>query len=451
MLSDAKPLNLAVYKAVPVMKKDIAAVKAIVISLVRDASHRGTTVGRSVRTPTIYELMEAVFDDWVHPLLQPKEQLKENMSEAACWHCISAFWFDKSLEEPPVDTIKHAIESITATVEMSMSQQREVSPDPKPAEPLENRKGGIGVEKHQAELDKQPRPQRTKGATCPRCSHLIKNCLCEAPRPEANKKTAASVREPREVKQRCKGCKEFIQFCTCEESEMDHTSTTSEQSVEEEVASVVFSKNGDGADSRTAPIVCAPPRAHLAFRKAAMISDSSQWLTALQGGAPLDDLIQQLSKLYVRCPELYSDFGQKKTNEAAIEQIEDLMRGAWELQHEPGDVVEILRVNLGQSIVQATKGTAAAKAYKASHFKDEVTDKERRALKAANAAGKDDDSKSTTRPRGGKAQPDRPPKPDSAKERQKLPQLPDSVWTRMTAQERTEWNKARAAFKAKDK
>ena len=55
----------------------------------------------------------------------------------------------------------------------------------------------ILAEHMQAEIDKQTRPQRDqrpKGATCPRCNHLLRNCLCEAPRPQATKVKAPKNR-----------------------------------------------------------------------------------------------------------------------------------------------------------------------------------------------------------------------------------------------------------------
>ena len=431
-------VNVSTYKEKKLTKKDIASVKVQVGQFVRDAANRYT----SVPAPTIWELMEALFDDWVKPNLAPNEQLALNMSEAACWLCVAAYWYDTSVEDAP-GTIRHALESLTATVEMSVSQARpapEASPEPKvppapkiPANFVFNSVKAGGVD-HIPPREYKEYPRKGEiGAV------------------KVIEKTAASFRETRAVKPRCKGCKEFVAFCTCEESEKDPSTDGDEENEEEEEQPVPVPAGngaGGGADGRTLPLVCAPPRSHLAFRKAAVISDSTQWLTALQAGAPLDDLVAQLVKLYVRCPELYSEFGQKKTNEAAIEQIEDLMRGAWELQHEPGDVVEILRVNLGQSVVQATQGSAAAKAYKASHFKDEVHDKERRALKAAKAACKDDDKTSKPTQRQRSQAPAPAPGAKSSTAANPFPKIANSVWNKMTAQERKDSNKERGAYKA---
>lgn len=423
-------LLVKTYMGVKLTKKDVAAVKVTVGQIVRDAANRYT----SVPVPTIWELMEALFDDWVNPALEAHEQYAKNMTEAACWLCLSAYWLDSSVDDAP-QSVKRALESLTATVEMSVSQtpartEPKGETSPTPLKPKTTK-----VPQYNARDMVQPTGKPRKG---------------EIGAEKELERTAASFREPRVIQPRCKGCKEFVKFCTCEESEKDHSSNDEEQEEEQEEDDHIVTGpagNGAGAEGRTAPTVCAPPRSHLAFRKAAVMSDSTQWLTALQGGAPLDDLVLQLTKMYVRCPELYTEFGQKKTNEAAIEQIEDLMRGAWELAHEPGDVVEILRVNLGMSLVQATQGSTAAKAYKASHFKDEVNDKERRALKAAKTAGKDEaDTKGPARSQQrGQA---RLTDTEKKMSYQTLPKIAESVWTKMTPAERTASNKARAEYKA---
>ena len=291
----------------------------------------------------------------------------------------------------------------------------------------------ILAERLQAELDKQTRPQRDqrpKGATCPRCRHLLKNCLCEAPRPQATKAKAPKNRAEAARDHPPQENPPSESPPDTSDSDQAETASTASGTAIQSIHSNKSSKASTATARKKAP------KGEKSFGNIAYLQTPSFWpdLLDVTGENPqtIEDLRRALNERYVDVAAGATKLMQKRLSKVVI----TLVKTATNYAPTADGLIELLERNAHF----ATGATADdLQKWQATIDDSAMSSKYAAANKAMEA-----NRKKTSNPRGAPYQPrdqTRDTRDATAPRPARRPRLDDATWKAMSQAERRKYLK----------